>query len=70
MIWVLVKYWVKHFCFRRRKKKKKEKTNAQTLLLIIMYRGKPKINSFYYIDTSVLLENIPLVTFIKTTSGT
>ena len=25
---------------------------------------------FYYIDTSVLLENIPLVTFIKTTSGT
>ena len=27
-------------------------------------------NTFYYIDTSVLLENIPLVTFIKTTSGT
>ena len=26
--------------------------------------------SFYYIDTSVLLENIPLVKFIKTTSGT
>ena len=25
---------------------------------------------FYYIDTSVLLENIPLVQFIKTTSGT
>ena len=25
---------------------------------------------FYYIDTSVLLENIPLVKFIKTTSGT
>ena len=24
---------------------------------------------FYYIDTSVLLENIPLVKFIKTTSG-
>ena len=24
----------------------------------------------YYIDTSVLLENIPLVKFIKTTSGT
>ena len=70
MIWVLVKYWVKHFCFRRRKKKKKEKTNAQTLLLIIMYWGKPKIDLFYYIDTSVLLENIPLVTFIKTTSGT
>ena len=27
-------------------------------------------NSFYYIDMSVLLENIPLVKFIKTTSGT
>ena len=26
------------------------------------------INIFYYIDTSVLLENIPLVKFIKTTS--
>ena len=25
--------------------------------------------AFYYIDTSVLLENIPLVKFIKTTSG-
>ena len=29
-----------------------------------------KINNIYYIDTSVLLENIPLVKFIKTTSGT
>ena len=28
------------------------------------------INYVYYIDTSVLLENIPLVKFIKTTSGT
>ena len=27
-------------------------------------------NSFYYIDTSVLLENIPLVKYIETTSGT
>ena len=26
--------------------------------------------SVYYIDTSVLLENIPLIKFIKTTSGT
>jgi len=26
--------------------------------------------TFYYIDTSVLLENTPLVKFIKTTSGT
>ena len=28
------------------------------------------IYTFYYIDTSVLLENIPLVKFIKITSGT
>ena len=27
-------------------------------------------NFFYYIDSSVLLENKPLVKFIKTTSGT
>ena len=27
-------------------------------------------NNIYYIDTSVLLENMPLVKFIKTTSGT
>ena len=27
-------------------------------------------NSFYYIDTSVLLGNIPLVKFINATSGT
>ena len=27
-------------------------------------------NSFYYTDTSVLLENIPLVKLIKTKSGT
>ena len=27
-------------------------------------------STLYYIDTSVLLENIPLVKFIKTTSGT
>ena len=29
-----------------------------------------KITHIYYIDTSVLLENIPLLKFIKTTSGT
>ena len=29
-----------------------------------------KFLHFYYIDTSVLLENIPLVKFIKTTSET
>ena len=27
-------------------------------------------NDFYYIDTSVLLENMPLVKLIKATSGT
>ena len=29
-----------------------------------------RANAIYYIDTSVLLENIPLLKFIKTTSGT
>ena len=29
-----------------------------------------KFLHFYYIDTTVLLENIPLVKFIKTTSET
>ena len=29
-----------------------------------------EIKRIYYIDASVLLENIPLVKFIKTTSGT
>ena len=32
--------------------------------------GTSLILGFYYIDTSVLLENILLVKFIKTTSGT
>ena len=31
--------------------------------------GVSNIKDFYYIDTSVLLENIPLVKFIKTSSG-
>ena len=31
---------------------------------------KKKIILFYYIDTSVLLGNIPLVKFINATSGT
>ena len=39
--------------------------------LKIMSPSKENFNSvIYYIDTSVLLENIPLVKFIKTTSGT
>ena len=41
-----------------------------TMLGPAVHRGKDTTRkSFYYIDTSVLLENIPLVKFIKTTSG-
>ena len=36
----------------------------------IMFPLKDKNINYYYIDESVLLENIPLVKFIKTTSGT
>ena len=35
----------------------------------LLYLEEDKINR-YYIDTNVLLENIPLVKLIKTTSGT
>ena len=34
---------------------------------VLSWRG---VTPFYYINTSVLLQNIPLVKFIKTTSGT
>ena len=44
-----------------RLKKKKTKNIRQANATAIL---------FYYIDTSVLLENIPLVKFMKTTSGT
>ena len=41
-----------------------------TMLGPAVHRGKDTTHKFfYYIDTSVLLENIPLVKFIKTTSG-
>ena len=40
--------------------------NAFTSQMAKKYRD----NYIYYIDRSVLLENIPLVKFIKTTSGT
>ena len=40
------------------------------LFLIFLFFYFFTIVYFYYIDTSVLLENIPLVKFIKTTSGT
>ena len=39
------------------------------ILALLQVLG-PYIILFYYIATSVLLENIPLVKFIKTTSGT
>ena len=38
----------------------KELIRSRTMLII----------TYYYIDTSVLLENVPLVKFIKTTPGT
>ena len=37
-------------------------------IVIVILKGRYK--SAYYIDMSVLLENIPLVKFTKTTSGT
>ena len=47
--------------------------NQDYLVMIrLLLKGMRGINNIYiyYIDTSVLLENIPLVKFIKTTSGT
>ena len=35
-----------------------------------LHTGQMRYINFYYIDTGVLLKNIPLVKFIKTTSGT
>ena len=43
---------------------------TQTDPWIFFLGGQTCIIIVYYIDTSVLLENIPLVKFIKTTSGT
>ena len=44
---------------------------AKWALLMFMLRSLKKCDTHvYYMDTSVLLENIPLVKFIKTTSGT
>ena len=40
------------------------------LIEVIRFMSAWVIFSIYYIDTSVLLENVPLVKFIKTTSGT
>ena len=43
---------------------------TQTDPWILFLGGQTCIIIVYYIDTSVLLENIPLVKLIKTTSGT
>ena len=39
-------------------------------LVILVSSQRHNIKPYYYIDTSVLLESIPLVKFIKTTSRT
>ena len=39
-------------------------------VLVVAAEKIPLIKYFYNIDTSVLLENITLVKFMKTTSGT
>ena len=44
---------------------------GKVLILLFLIIPPDLINKFlYYIDTSVLKENIPLVTFIKSASGT
>ena len=45
-------------------------TGNHNICKIYLLCAKKLIIIFYYIDTSVLLENISLVKFIKTTSGT
>ena len=59
---------------RRRKKSEQEHRKRVTRKFLEVSRCKMAATEdypvFYYIDTSVLLENIPLVKFIKTTSGT
>ena len=55
-------YRLKSFSFCR---KYLHATTATTTLFQYSH-----VSTFYYIDRSVLLENIPLVKFMKTTSGT
>ena len=46
--------------------------SAQKYVKVVQCDGEKEFifSGFYYTDTSVLLENIPLVKFTKTTSGT
>ena len=47
------------------------KSKKGVVLICVLIQFYPWLNIlFYYIDMSVLMENIPLVKFIKTTSGT
>ena len=45
-------------------------TNCRFTLYFNIFKGESLIRFIYYIDTSVLLENIPPQKFTKTTSGT
>ena len=45
-------------------------SNPIVSLILLSTPLYTRIAHFYYIDTSFLLENMPLVKFIKTTSGT
>ena len=46
--------------------------SAQKYVKVVQCNGEKEFifSGFYYTDTSVLLENIPLVKFTKTPSGT
>ena len=56
---------------RAEEKSKKEFPQNCFIISFLPYSLQIKVlDIFYYIDTIVLLENIPLVKFIKTTSGT
>ena len=47
------------------------KSKKGVVLICVLIQFYPWLNIlFYYIDMSVLMENIPLVKFLKTTSGT
>ena len=63
------------YCVHRRHSEplyqdEKEPWKARAGKGIVTNKSNLTYFAFYYIDTSVLLENIPLVKFIKTTSGT
>ena len=64
--------FIRHATKRRlRTTEHAKRLNSQSIFMIyFILHDTVRNNYFYYIDTSVLLENIPLVKFIKTTSGT